>query len=605
MFKPRYIVLIGILLLGAYLRMGVGLLWDDGQLLHPDERFLTMVAEKVRLPHSLMEYLDSSKNPLSPYNNEYSYYVYGTLPLTIVRIIAEVFGKTDYDHIFVVGRIVSGIFDLITMVAIYLLGSALYSRQAGLIGALFLALSVQNIQLSHFMGTENFVGAFVTLTALALTYAGQYWSANNAFRARIWIILSGLMLGCGLASKISALFFLPIALLLIFGAFYFTPDNFLDKIKIRSHCIELGFGVTILFLGSTLLAFRLGQPSAFEGLSFYKISHQFLDNMAHIKETNDGGEWPPNVQWADRAPLFFTLKQMFFWEQGFGFFIASFGGLVCACYELIFRKNFKHCLSVSWILLFLCYQSTRFVKYGRYFSVIYPFLALLAGYFLVHVLYEKFKKELPSFSTIIPTALVLLSFWWAFAFVSIYSEPHTRIRASRWIYANMPQGSTILNEAWDDGLPMRVDGKDGFGGLYKEVEVNHYEIDSPKQLDELMSALRKIDYIALSSNRAYASIPRLPKRYPFTTYFYKMLFSGELGFELVHTETQYPSFMKLTMDDDSAVESFTVYDHPKVLIFKKTDRFNPDYVRERLSNFPNGVHERLTESRAVEVPWIY
>ena len=76
--------------------------------------------------------------------------------------------------------------------------------------------------------------------------------------------------------------------------------------------------------------------------------------------------------------------------------------------------------------------------------------------------------------------------------------------------------------------------------------------------------------LVLSSNRLYASIPRLPWRYPVQIRYYQLLFAGQLGFTPVYTATSYPTLGPWTIVDDSADESFTVYDHPKVLIFRKT-----------------------------------
>src|SRR6266540_2435914 len=56
----RYIVpgLVGILLVAAILRF-VGLDWDADQHLHPDERFITMVETKIRLPAGVGEYFNT------------------------------------------------------------------------------------------------------------------------------------------------------------------------------------------------------------------------------------------------------------------------------------------------------------------------------------------------------------------------------------------------------------------------------------------------------------------------------------------------------------------------------------------------------------------
>ena len=88
--KPSaaYWILLLILLVAAYLRLS-HLNWDDGTHIHPDERFLTMVSSALELPSSLGEFFDSTRSPMSPYNKDYGFFVYGTLPLFIVRVVAE------------------------------------------------------------------------------------------------------------------------------------------------------------------------------------------------------------------------------------------------------------------------------------------------------------------------------------------------------------------------------------------------------------------------------------------------------------------------------------------------------------------------------------
>jgi hypothetical protein len=64
---------------------------------------------------------------------------------------------------------------------------------------------------------------------------------------------------------------------------------------------------------------------------------------------------------------------------------------------------------------------------------------------------------------------------------------------------------------------------------------------------------------------------KFEKCYPLTNQYYKDLFSGQLGFEKIAEFTSYPTipFINVQIKDDSADESFTVYDHPKIIIFKK------------------------------------
>ena len=78
------LVLVG----AAYFRL-MGLNWDQSQHLHPDERFLTMVSSSLKPVDGFSEYFDTANSTLNPHNRGYGFYVYGTLPVFIVRHVAE------------------------------------------------------------------------------------------------------------------------------------------------------------------------------------------------------------------------------------------------------------------------------------------------------------------------------------------------------------------------------------------------------------------------------------------------------------------------------------------------------------------------------------
>jgi YYY domain-containing protein len=93
------------------------------------------------------------------------------------------------------------------------------------------------------------------------------------------------------------------------------------------------------------------------------------------------------------------------------------------------------------------------------------------------------------------------------------------------------------------------------------------------------------------------------ERYPLTTAFYQALLGcepeesvldcyasaevgqreGELGYSLTQVFESHPTLGPLQINDQLAEEAFTVYDHPKVLIFEKDPDFDPTEVFSFLS----------------------
>ena len=97
--------------------------------------------------------------------------------------------------------------------------------------------------------------------------------------------------------------------------------------------------------------------------------------------------------------------------------------------------------------------------------------------------------------------------------------------------------------------------------------------DDPVKRSRLHHVLDRTEFLVISSNRFYDSLRRNPHRWPMTIDYYRALFDGSLGFELVADFTSPPTLGGWQVDDQPAEEAFTVYDHPRVLVFRK----RPDY----------------------------
>ncbi len=176
---------------------------------------------------------------------------------------------------------------------------------------------------------------------------------------------------------------------------------------------------------------------------------------------------------------------------------------------------------------------------------------------------------------------------WALAFVSVYQAEHPWITASRWIYTHVPANARLLTEHWDDALPLSLDELPDkpAARTYQRAELPLWDPDTPAKLDTLVAELSAADTLVLASNRLYAPMGRLGARYPMTSQYYRMLFAGDLGYELAAEFSVYPKLDGLTIRDDNADESFTVYDHPRVLVFQNTGRLKPELLRARLGRY--------------------
>ncbi|HEY3475854.1 MAG TPA: DUF2298 domain-containing protein, partial [Anaerolineales bacterium] len=167
-------------------------------------------------------------------------------------------------------------------------------------------------------------------------------------------------------------------------------------------------------------------------------------------------------------------------------------------------------------------------------------------------------------------------------------------------------GATVANETdYDYPLPLRVDGYDAFGGIYRgDLNLQVYWPDDAEKLNRFVTVLNDTDYILIPTNHQYGQITRVPERYPLTTLYYRELigcpedreiiwcyrvgqpgqFEGQLGYDLVAVFESYPRLGPIVINDQAAEEAFTFYDHPKVMIFKKNGDFDIAKVQSLLSS---------------------
>jgi len=332
--------------------------------------------------------------------------------------------------------------------------------------------------------------------------------------------------------------------------------------KIAIHSLVFGFWILVFYF-------------AFMPYAFIENVRFIADIKAQLKMNSNPYIFPYTLQYVGSLPYLYYLKNIFFWGLGPIISLLSIIGFLNLAKFSIFNFQFSiksKFLNFKFLILFFFFYLFYFliigqsaVKFMRYMLPLYPFFTVLAGYGL-YKLYELYK--------LLAYVFIITALFWSFMFINIYSFPHTRISATDWILRNIPKGSTLAVEHWDDRLPLYQ------GENYKFKELTFYEQpDNKIKWQILNEKLEKTDYIIIASNRLYIPLQKLSdcKKYkvcyPKTAKYYQKLFSNKLSFTKIAEFSVYPQLKiggwKFEINDDSADESFTVYDHPKIIIFKK------------------------------------
>jgi len=554
MLKSKHLLLFLILILALSLRL-YGINWDQGFHLHPDERMLIMVSERIHFFDKL--------NP--------DFFNYGSLPIYLLKGFAQISDSlfltnfANYQGILIFGRTLSVLVDILVIIFIYKMTCLLYKKEKiALLASLFYALAFFPIQNTHFFVVDVFLNLFVTVLIYQLLLYLKQPTIKRIFL--LAVIFAAMM-----ATKFTAIIFLPIIWTVIL-------------IKSGRHFKKLIINFLIFNFEFLILNF-LFMPYAF--LNY----HRFINEVSNqLRMNSNPYTFPYTLQYVGTLPYLYYLKNIFLWGLGPIISILSLiGGLKLG--KFLISKNVNILCYMLYVICYMWYFlviGRSAVKFMRYMLPLYPFFCIMAGYGLYQI--QKLKVKSQNYNSKVKSnrktfkfLIVFLTFdflllihLWTLMFINIYSQPHTRIAATNWILRNIPAGATIATEHWDDGMPLTG------GENYKREELTLYDQpDDDRKWLILNDKLKRTDYIIIASNRLYIPLQKLAdctkykSCYPKTAEYYRKLFAGKLEFKKVAEFAVYPNLCFMfhascfMLNDQSADESFTVYDHPKILIYKK------------------------------------
>ena len=620
-----------------------GIDWDQGHGYHPDERSIYMRTDcmyrvlteapgyangdcvrnnaemEPGLP-GLGTFLDADKSPFNPH-----WFPLGSILIYLLlgfRFLLEPF--TDLDsllRISYVGRSIMALADVGTVFFVYLLGKRIYDRCVGLLAAALVTLAVVHIQNSHFYRPEPL---------LILFLAASFWFMLQMMERRRLrdSALLGLFVGLTFATKVSVL---PLALPLILaygfrlfstsGGGWSVPSE-REAARVLAHGLLAGIVAVAVFFFTT--------PYAFLDVA------EFVDDVTY-QATNvarTAGKVPFTVQYIGTTPFLYELKQTSLWALGLPLGVVAWGGLLFAILRagraLLDRTiNATSKLQVpsgellllAWVVPDVILLSVFETKFLRYIFPVIPFLILMGSGMLFWMmdrartlppLAAQLGKDAASVRGLllryaprvaigVTVFVVVATALYALAFERIYTRPHTAIQASRWINENVPRNSTIISDNhWDEPIRGIRD--------YRVRQIPIYNHDTPEKMNTIAEYLSQGDYLVFYSNRTYGSVARLPERYPMGSRYYRMLFSGGLGYRPERAFTSYPEVLGVAFVDDTfgragipepegfkgnsplltlnlgyADENVMDYDHPKVLLFRNVEGLSQTRIFDLLT----------------------
>ena len=378
--RLQYVVLGLILLVAAAFRLNALETWDGDSHQHPDERFMTIVASSVSIPSSIGEYFNTAHSSLNPYANGQSNYAYGQLPLTLTRWVAEALPVcpgctpfTSYDRVDQVGRALSALADLGTIIFAWLLARRVFGLRTAHLTALLLAITVLHIQLSHFFAVDTFATCFA---AGALLFGQRAWQRESLVDALPGRRLRGLRDGLEGQRPVAA------APWSAWCSFSKTRAPNAAAVLRRSDGLRRHASRRLLHLPCDR-AVCVPRCPAVWGL---RLNPQWFADKAYQVEVSSGTvDVPFMIQWAGTAPYTFALQNIVQWAMGPALGIACIVGLAVACWRLVrgHTQEREALLVILWTVVNLLYFGGQFAKYLRYLLPAYFAIAILAAYVLL------------------------------------------------------------------------------------------------------------------------------------------------------------------------------------------------------------------------------
>ena len=561
-------------------------------------------------------------------------------------------GHIEFVHLTAVTRALTGLVDVATVWLLFLLGQRVYNSAVGLLAAAFLALNVMHIQLAHFFAFDPYMTLFVVAALyFMVVYAdggagsgkrgaesGEPGTESGERRAGSGerkvtrqlanspthvLFLAAMCAGLAVGAKFAAvLLVLPLAVAVWLGS-----------AKGREWRL-----ISAVFIG--VVAFMLTNPFAFLDFNCEAITPAIAFGPIDIPSLNWGSCFLENIgtqgamvqgqsdlaftrQYTGTIPYLYYIEMQLRWGMGLLLGLVAFIGFAYAIWCNLrsilhpspddqrsytlhpLTDNRRLYILLSWSVPYFLVTGNFFVKFMRYLQPLTPLLMLFGAAVLLQWSHKWWRRA------VVMLVLAVTGFY-AFSFVNLYSQPHPWVAASRWVFNNIPAGTLILSEQWDDSLPstMLVDGEQRRRGEYpNEVLTWHTGTesrDNEAKLARNLALLADAQYLTILSNRIYGVDPRLPERYPIASQYHQLLFDGRLGYEPVFIVGRTPMLWGIHLKPDlfswpglqppanvaayldglsgpefgRVDESFIVYDQPLTIIFENKRRLSAEEMAQ-------------------------
>jgi predicted membrane-bound dolichyl-phosphate-mannose-protein mannosyltransferase len=467
----------------------------------------------------------------------------------------------------VLGRAISATLGTATIPLVYVVAKRVSGRLAGVLAAFLLACAVIHLRDSHFFALDVSMAFCTVLAWCFLTRTVERGTTSAT-------IASGLGLGLGLLCKYSAAFLAPLIglaeLLSPKGPRGVRPAGPWARAVLRAtSAVALGIALFLVLNPLVVTYFDKFQS----------------DIKVWVIDPLSGASKPFWIgQFADVNGVTYWFTNLLWWGLGPAFEIWALAGVV---WLLVRRDRVAFLAAAFPIAYWLSAGRTATVApFIRYTVPLAPPLAVAAAAFSADLLRRPRWRQPAMLAT---TIVIMTTMLYAVAYMNVFRQPDSRLMASRWLLQNVPANAKILVEPSQNTPPMgsyltAVNFNENYVLFYPQTEKHDYYrlyaldtyrslynrgVDDDFRRGYIQSRLALVDWIVMDETyvETYRHLPE--SEHGVVKQYYRDLFAGRLGFELVKTFKTYPSLFGHAINDDNAEWSFRLFDHPGVYIFRR------------------------------------
>jgi len=387
---PTAPLLIVLLAVALWLRLlgpsGHGFDWGDGQFTHPDELYVGNVISSLNFG-GLGDLFnsDSAWNPAvavhlndPPFNGHPVHgrdgFNYGSLPLYLVFIFQHLlqwlarfvpwWSQWKFTPPILAGRMLSAIFDTITIYITYMIGTRLAGRWTGLLAATLATFVPLSIQLAHFTTVDTILTTFATGCVLACIDLLTHGRWRDYALVGVWLAAS-------LATKASGVALLLLVLYTVLWRLSrelrvdwlsaaIRPRYLWQRAVLEGLFTPIAIRRFALLVAAFMATLFLFQPYTFSDFTTLVSGIQYQSDLAGGKQLIFY-----TLKWHGTEPLSYPLTQLTYYSIGLPLALLAYAGVVYEWLRMLTPRRNAGFLVALFVVSYFVAAGLLYMKYQR------------------------------------------------------------------------------------------------------------------------------------------------------------------------------------------------------------------------------------------------